>query len=73
MKEISDLFTFKHTHTRRCTHRAAYKAVCSRVQGQGIAQRTEGRIPFHLSDPYVSYLESCNGTQLGWNQDELIN
>lgn len=37
------------------------------------AQRTEGRIPFHLSDLFVSYLESCNGTQLGWNQVELIN
>lgn len=68
MKEVSDL---SNTHTH--THSTANKAVCYRVQGQGIAQRTEGRIPFHLSDPYVSYLESCNGTQLGWNQDELIN
>lgn len=73
MKEISDLSTVKHTHTKRQTRGAANKAVCSRVWGQGIAQRTEGRIPFHLSDPYVSYLEGCNGTQLGWNQDELIN
>lgn len=73
MKEISDLSTLKHTHTKRHTREAANKAVCSRVRGQGIAQRSEGRIPFHLSDPYVSYLEGCNGTQLSWNQDKLIN
>lgn len=73
MKEASDLSTLKHTQTKTHTRGAANKAVCSRVRGQGIAQRTEGRIPFHLSDLYVSYLEGCDGTQLGWNQDELIN
>lgn len=67
------IYPHSNTHTKRHTRGAANKAVCSRVQGQGIALRTEGRIPFHLSDPYVSYLEGCNGTQLGWNQDELIN
>lgn len=69
MKEVSDLATLNLSHT----HGTANKAVSSKVQSQGIAQRTEDRIPFHLSELYVSYLESCNGTQLGWNQDELIN
>ena len=66
------IYPHSNTNTKRHAHAAANK-VRSRVLGQDIAQRTAGRIPFHLSDPYVSYLEGCNGTQLGWNQDELIN
>lgn len=38
-----------------------------------VAQRNKSQIPFDLSDLYVAYLESCNGTQLSWNQDKLIN
>lgn len=45
----------------------------SRVQGRGIAQRTGSQIPFHLSNQYVPYLVRCDGTQLGWNEYELIN
>lgn len=67
-----------HAQTLADTCEAVNKtiAVRSRLRGRGIAQRTCGRggqIPFHLSDQYVPYLAGCNGTQLGWNEYELIN
>lgn len=49
---------------------------CSAFQVTGPRHSPEdwgGQIPFHLSDQYVPYLAGCNGTQLGWNEYELIN
>lgn len=61
------------TYANTC--KAMNKAIVARscVQDRGIAQRTGGQIPFHLPDQFVPYLVGCDGTQLGWNEYELIN
>lgn len=66
---------FIHVKTYASTREATNKAIVARswVQDRGIAQRTGGQIPFHLPDQYVPYLVGCDGTQLGWNEYELIN
>lgn len=60
-------------HVKSCE--ASNKAIVARswVQDRGKAQRTGGQIQFHLPDQYVPYLVGCDGTQLGWNEYELIN
>lgn len=64
-----------HVKTYASTCEAMNKAIVaySWVQDRGIAQRTGGQILFHLPDHYVPYLVGCDGTQLGWNEYELIN